>query len=107
MAREASPIKARSAEATPTSWPVDANGEPMIQITVQASELIGLQNYSNITIGPANITLFVPKGQEYALEDDDAKALANAVNQLAEIVEVDVIANQRDIALGTIDPSKQ
>lgn len=79
----------------------------MVQITFQASELIGLKDYSNITVGPANITTFVPKGQPYAFTDDEAKAVTKAVNQVAQILEEDVIAEQRGIALGTIDPSKQ
>ena len=110
---ESSPIKARGAgEATAQperlrEWPLDESGQPMIQVTVQASELIGLEEFSNVTVGPSNITMFIPKGQSHALDDDEAEALASAMNQLAGIVEVEVVAANRDVVLDTIDPKKR
>jgi hypothetical protein len=41
------------------SWPVDEDGAPMALVTMQLSELIGLPNYSNVTVGPGSVTKFV------------------------------------------------
>lgn len=95
------PIQAQSA------WPRDDNGEPMIQVYVQAREHIGLPDYSNITVGPSGITMFVAKGQSEILNEQEKAALASSMNQLSELLELQVIAEQRGIVLESIDPAKQ
>lgn len=53
----------RTTDAAPSfSWPLDHAGNPMVMVTMQASELIGLPSYSNVTVGPASVTRFVPEG---------------------------------------------
>lgn len=42
-----------------TNWPHDEDGAPMAMVSMTASELIGLKNYSNVTVGPATVTRFV------------------------------------------------
>lgn len=79
-------------------WPVDEDGNPMAQISFTASELIPTGNYANVTVGPATITKFV--------KDDN---LAESINALAEIIEVECIAEQRTLVLESLqaDVSKQ
>lgn len=62
MARETQ--APRSAPLPGASWPTDGDGAPMAMVTMQASELIGLPNYSNVTVGPASVTRFVPDTHE-------------------------------------------
>ncbi len=50
----------RTTDAAPAfNWPIDEDGKPMVMVTMQASELIGLPSYSNVTVGPASVTRFV------------------------------------------------
>ncbi len=46
------------------NWPVDEDGNPMALVTMQLSELIGLPNYSNVTVGPGSVTRFVKDSDE-------------------------------------------
>ncbi len=80
-------------------WPVDEDGNPMAQISFTASELIPTGNYANVTVGPATITKFV--------KDDGS--LADSINEVAEIIESDCIAEQRELVLASLqaDVSKQ
>lgn len=91
----------------PDYWPRDEAGEPMIQISVQAREHIGLENFSNVTVGPNGATMFVRRGQDEILDEGERKALAGCMNQLSELVEVDNVAEQRGIFLGSIDPANR
>lgn len=72
-------------------WPVDGDGKPMAQISFTASELIPTGDFANVVVGPVTVTKFV--------QDDD---LAKHVNELAEIVEVDCLAEQRELVLETL-----
>lgn len=96
---------AAPAPAPSFNWPVDSDGQPQALISFSAHELIGLANFSNITVGPAVITTFVSKNKPNPFTDAELRNIASALNQIAETVEVDVIAEQRKIALGTLDPS--
>lgn len=69
------------------SWPADADGNPMVMVTMQASELIGLPNYSNVTVGPASVTRFVAEGD-----------VAEGLKQTAHDVE-HIIAEERELVL--------
>lgn len=63
------------------NWPHDEDGNPMALITMQASELYGLPNYSNITIGPASITKFVK-----ATDEDEVQGLKDIQAKVEEVV---------------------
>lgn len=81
------------------AWPVSEDGIPMVQISFTASELIPTGEYANVTIGPVTVTKFVSDG------DDDH--LAGELNHLAELVESDCIAEQREIVIESIQSSKK
>lgn len=81
----------RQAEATSNHWFVDADGNPMAQISVTASELIPTGQFANVVVGPVTVTKFV--------ED---KNLSDQINDLAEMVEADCIAEQRVIVLASL-----
>jgi hypothetical protein len=65
------------------SWPHDEDGEPMALVTMQLSELIGLPNYSNVTVGPGSVTKFVKDSEEGIAEGLRACAMS-VENILAE-----------------------
>lgn len=95
--------KAR-ASADSDSWPVGVDGQPMMKITMTAAELIPTGQYANVSVGPAQITAFVDQnrvikdGDAY-FTDDQRTTMAKALNELAEIVETDVVAVQRNIVM--------
>lgn len=109
-ASEAAKEAAKSAErqteiSTVEPWPRDEHDEPMFKISVQAQELLGsglegIPDYSSITIGPAKIEGFVSRHKRNPFSESDLKNLASALNQLCEVVENDVIAEQRQLVLG-------
>jgi hypothetical protein len=88
------------------TWPRGVNGQPMMKITMTASELIPTGQYANVSVGPAQITAFVD--QDRLLEDgeffspEQRSVLAQALNELAEIVEGDVIAVQRNLVMESV-----
>ena len=81
----------RQAEAASTHWPVDDDGNPMAQISFTASELIPTGQFANVVVGPVTVTKFVK----------DEK-LAKQINELAEMVEADCIAEQRVLVLESL-----
>ncbi len=86
------------------SWPRGVAGRPMMKITMTASELIPTGQYANVSVGPAQITAFVDpdrhlEGEEAYFSDAQRAVLAQALNELAEIVEGDVIAVQRNLVM--------
>jgi hypothetical protein len=50
------------------SWPVDADGKPMVLISMGCSEKVGLPKFSNVDIGPASIARFVVDDEEAITE---------------------------------------
>jgi hypothetical protein len=72
------------------AWPADEEGNPMVLVTMQASELIGLPNYSNVTVGPASVTRFVK-----------ADAVAEGLKTTAQEVEK-IIAEERELVLDIV-----
>lgn len=86
--------------------PFDEQGDPMVEISFNATELIGLPNYSNIVVGPATIRTLVSRNVRNPFSDVHLVNIASALNQLAQMVEENVVAEQREIALNTLDPSK-
>ena len=77
------------------SWPVASDGTPLLQISVTASELIPTGEYANVTVGPVTVTRFIQDP-----EDDDA--LAEELNNLAEVVEIKCISEQRELVLESL-----
>lgn len=71
------------------TWPVGEDGLPMAQISFTSSDLIPTGEYANVTIGPVTITKFIPASADAAKE----------LNALADIVEGDVIAEQRELVM--------
>ena len=95
--------KAR-ASADSEAWPLGVNGQPMMKITMTAAELIPTGQYANVSVGPAQITAFVD--QDRVVEGDDSyfdnkerATMAKALNELAEIIELEVVAVQRNLVL--------
>ena len=88
-----------------------ANGRPLARIEFSASELIPTGQYANVSIGPARITAFIDlsrdndDGEAYFSEGERAN-LVKAVNELAEMVERDVVAVQRNLVLESIQDQK-
>lgn len=66
-----------------SSWPVDADGNPMALVSWSLGETINLGDYSNIKIGPGEVTRFVKDTEE----DRDAglrKCMQEVETALAE-----------------------
>jgi hypothetical protein len=78
-------------------WPLDANGVPMAMVSMAASELIGMPNYSNITVGPAVVTRFV--------EDTEQEREAG-LKRCAQEVE-DIVATERQVIYETVIKPQQ
>lgn len=72
------------------SWPHDEDGRPMALICMQASELIGLPKFSNVTVGPAAVWRFV--------KDD---AVVDGLGKTAVEVET-IVAQERQVVLESI-----
>lgn len=74
--------------------PIGSNGLPMIEISFTASDLFPTGDYANVVVGPATATRWI--------EDTDPEStdhISSGLNKLAEAVEIDVIAEQREIVL--------
>lgn len=100
----------RSATQQPDSdqsWPRGIRGRPMAKAEFAASELIPTGQYANVAVGPARITVFVDldrvieDGDSYFSTQEQAN-LVKAINELAEMVERDVVAVQRNLVLESI-----
>lgn len=92
---------------TDQSWPRGIRGRPMAKIEFSASELIPTGQYANVAVGPARITAFVDLDHEGDLDDGifsarELQILTQASNQLAETVEGNVVAVQRNIVLESL-----
>lgn len=87
MARES--VTPKQAPLPGSSWPTGPDDQPLACVSMQASELIGLPNYSNVTIGPASVTRFVP---------DTAEDREAGLKQCAMEAEK-IIAEERELVL--------
>jgi hypothetical protein len=92
-------------------WPRNNQGHPLARITMQASELLPTGQYANVAVGPAQITIFIDpesdveydeEGKPHLLTDETKQVLAVGLNELAQIVESDVIAVQRNLVLESL-----
>lgn len=86
------------------SWPRGSDGKPMMKVLMTASELVPTGQYANVSIGPAQITAFVDASRDLETEqqyfsDQERATIAQALNELAEIVEGDVVAVQRNLVM--------
>jgi hypothetical protein len=87
------------------AWPRSVSGQPMMKIVMTASELIPTGQYTNVSIGPAQITAFVDQSRDITagyFSQDERDTVAQALNELAEIVEGDVVAIQRNLVLESL-----
>lgn len=84
-------VEAKPAPTMVQAWPTDDKGRPMAQISFTASELIPTGQFANVVVGPVTVTKFVA--------DEN---LADQVNELAEMVESDCIAEQRELVLASL-----
>jgi hypothetical protein len=78
-------------------WPVDKDGRPMALVTTGASEKIGLPQYSNVDIGPFQVTRFV---------EDDAESIRDGLRMCVTLVE-QVIAEERDAVVEAVRKAKE
>ena len=84
------------------AWPTLPDGRPMVQIKMTASELVPTGQYANVSVGPCQITMFIDPDAEAAFTDAQRQNMTSALNQLAEIVEGDVVAVQRNLVMESI-----
>lgn len=89
------------------SWPRGILGRPMAKIEFSASELLPTGQYANVSVGPARITTFVDLDSIGDPEDGvftkrELQILAQATNELAETVEVNVVGVQRNLVLESL-----
>lgn len=97
---------------TDQSWPRGVNRKPMSKIEFSASELIPTGQYANVSVGPARITTFVDLSRdvdddEPYFTDDERANLIKATNELAEMVEANVIAVQRNLVLESLQGEQE
>src|SRR5436190_17023922 len=83
-------------------WPTNDQGRPLARVTMTASELIPTGQYANVSVGPAQITMFIDPDSDQPLTPEQAENVGKALNVLAEIVEVDVVAVQRNLVLESL-----
>lgn len=73
-------------------------GLPLIEISVCASELIPTGEYANVTVGPVRMTKFIRD----PLDDD---VLVEMINDMCELIEIGVVAEQRELVLQSLQSS--
>lgn len=96
---EAAHKRGASVAADPASVPVAADGYPLVKIAIAASELIPTGSFANICVGPATIEWYIDPREDEPISSAELENTAKALNQLAEVVEIDVIAVQRNLTL--------
>lgn len=90
------------------SWPTAPSGLPYVKAEMAASELIPTGQYANVSIGPVRLHFLIDPG--IVLQDENGgptsffspqqrATIAQALNEAAEIVEVDVCAVQRNLIM--------
>lgn len=92
---------------TDQSWPRGVTGRPMAKVEFSASELLPTGQYANVAVGPARITAFIDLDHGGDPEDGiftkrELQILAQASNELAETIEGNVVAVQRNIVLTSL-----
>lgn len=102
----------RTLAQQPVIVPVNEKGKPLAKISFAASELIPTGQYANVAVGPAVIELYIDPDRQIDRDEDgnampyfdetQREAIAQAVNEIAELVEVDVIGVQRNLVLESL-----
>ena len=94
------------------SWPVNANGTPMLKAEMSAAELIPTGQYANVSVGPARVHFLIDPDR--TLRDDEGyftpqqrATIAAALNEAAELVESDVVAVQRNLVMESLQNQNQ
>lgn len=92
-----------------SSIPFNANGKPMIEATMTASELLPTGQYANVSVGPCQLRTLIDPDRtiEYDEEGEplpyfakeERDVMIKALHEMAEIIEADVIAVQRNLVL--------
>lgn len=85
--------------AASSGWPMTPDGRPMAKVEMAASELIPTGQYANIVVGPGRLTVFVDPRDADPFPEAERENVAKAMNLVADLVEVDVIAVQRALVL--------
>ena len=62
-----------------TNWPLDENGAPMAKVSWALGETINLGNYSNVKVGPGEVTRFVKD-----TDKDRAEGLVRCMDDVEE-----------------------
>jgi hypothetical protein len=89
-------------ETVSDGWPRTSDGRPMVRITMTASELIPTGQYANVSVGPCQIITYIDPDAPAPFTDVQRENMAAALNQLAEIVEGDVVSVQRNLVMESI-----
>jgi hypothetical protein len=102
----------RAAAASETDvWPRGIDGTPMTRIEFSVSELIPTGQYANVTIGPVRVTSFVDlqRGEEDMpyFTEQEKDTIVKAANELADMMERDVIGVQRNLVLEALQSDEQ
>lgn len=94
----------RSDEVQPVSegWPHTPDGRPMAKLEMASSELLPTGQFANVSVGPGRLTLFIDPQEDGGIPKEEQDNIAKAMNQMAELVEVDVIGVQRALVLESI-----
>lgn len=74
-----------------SSWPTDDNGDPLAQVSMAVHELIGLPQYSNVTIGPAVVTRFVRDTKDD--RENGLKECSEEVEKVVSVIRDEVLEN--------------
>lgn len=86
------------------AWPTNEDGDPLTLITFQASELIGLPEYSNVTVGPAAITTFVDLSTDPPSDGALQDRAKSWLRYLAQAVE-ESVAEERAVVHAALQTS--
>lgn len=87
--------------------PLTADGRPMVNIQMSAAELIPTGQYANVSVGPAKISWWIDPQDPAPISDAEKQNVAKALNDIAEICEVDVISVQRNLVLESIQATTE
>jgi hypothetical protein len=92
---------ARSDEVQPASegWPLTPDGRPMAKLEMSASELLPTGQFANVSVGPGRLTLFIDPQEEGGIRQEEQDTIAKAMNQMSDLIQIDVIAVQRNLVL--------
>lgn len=81
-----------------SNWPIDGQGNRLVQISCGAAELVPTRQYANITVGPIGIKRFVTDG------DDDH--LLKEIEKTQKLCEM-AVSSDRETVHNAIRQSEQ